>query len=206
MTAVKICGIKDAENFHAAQNAGADYIGFVFYPPSPRAIDPKAAQELAREKIGRAKIVGLFVDPTDNGLRNVLTHVKIDMIQLHGDESPMRVIEIKAAYNIPVMKAIRVSNASDIDAATKFGAADWILFDAKIDGEHGGTGKSFDWNLLKDRNFTKPVMLSGGLTPENVAEAIEVVKPAAVDVSSGVERERGIKDPAKITAFIKAAK
>lgn len=206
MTAVKICGIKDAENLRAAQNAGAEFIGLVFYPPSPRAIDAKTAQDLLREKVDGSKIVGLFVDPTDQDLRNVLAHVKLDMIQLHGDESPMRVIEIKAAYKIPVMKAIRVGSATDLEIASKYGAADWLLFDAKVDGEAGGTGTSFDWDLLKGRSFTKPVMLSGGLTPENVREAIDVVKPAAVDVSSGVERQRGVKDPAKITAFIKAAR
>lgn len=202
---VKICGITDAENLRAAMNAGADYIGFVFYAPSPRAITPDAARELSREMVGGIKKVGLFVNPTDQDLRNVLSHVALDMIQLHGDESVIRVIEIKAAYKIPVMKAVRIGSAEDLAGIEKFEtAADWLLFDAKIDGEAGGTGQVFDWSLVQGRSFKKPVMLSGGLTAEAVKRAIEVVKPAAVDVSSGVERARGVKDPAKIKAFIEA--
>ncbi len=205
MTLVKICGVRDAENLRAALDAGAAYIGFVFYKDSPRYIESAAVQALAREIPEDVKIVGLFVDPTDKDLRHVLSLVKLDMIQLHGDETPLRVIEIKAGFNIPVMKAIRVGGVEDLKDISKYEAvADWLLFDTKVEGEAGGTGKAFDWNLLVGRVFSKPFMLGGGLTPENAAGAIRLVKPSAVDVSSGVERARGVKDPAKIRAFIEA--
>lgn len=205
MTSVKICGIKDPDNLRAALNAGAEFIGFVFHESSPRNINPTDAQTLQREITPDVKTVGLFVNPTDKDLRAALSQVKLDIIQLHGDESVMRVIEIKAAWKIPVMKAIRIATAEDLAQIPKFEVvADWLLFDTKVEGEAGGTGKSFDWNLLGNKTFKKPVMLGGGLTPENVATAIKIVKPNAVDVSSGVESTRGVKDPAKIRAFIEA--
>jgi phosphoribosylanthranilate isomerase len=205
MTAVKICGIKDVVNLRAALSAGADFIGFVFYKDSPRYIDPLEAQTLAREIPNDVKIVGLFVNPTDKELNKVLSAAKLSMIQLHGEENPLRIVGIKAAYKIPVMKAIRIASEADLDGIEKFeNAADWLLFDTKVEGEHGGTGQSFDWSILKGRTFKKPWMLGGGLRPDNVSRALDVVKPAAVDVSSGVERERGVKDPEKIKAFIEA--
>jgi phosphoribosylanthranilate isomerase len=207
MTKIKICGITDSENLRAALDAGAKYIGFVFYKNSPRNIEPQAAWKLSREIPDDVTTVGLFVNPTDKELNTVLSSVKLDLIQLHGDETPMRIIEIKASYNIPVMKAIRIAGQNDLENISKFEkAADWLLFDAKIEGEQGGTGKSFDWNLLRERTFFKPWMLSGGLNAGNVAQALNILHPDAVDVSSGVEKEHGIKDPAKIRIFIDIVK
>lgn len=207
MTAVKICGITDSENLRAALDAGANYIGFVFYKDSPRNIDPQVAWKLSREIPDDVTAVGLFVNPTDKELNAALSTVKLGLIQLHGDESTMRIVEIKASYGLPVMKAIRINNESDLEEVKKFEkSADWLLFDAKINGQHGGTGKSFDWNLLKDRKFLKPWMLSGGLNAGNVAEVLNILHPDAVDVSSGVEKERGVKDPAKIREFIGTVK
>jgi phosphoribosylanthranilate isomerase len=205
MTAVKICGIKDVETLRAALDSGGKYIGLVFYPDSPRYIDPQEAWPLTREIPPDVKLVGLFVNPDDKWLRNVLSRVKLDMIQLHGDEDPLRIVEIKAAYKIPVMKAIRIGGADDLAQIAKFeNSADWLLFDKKTDGEYGGTGKTFDWTLLAGKTFKKPWMLSGGLNSENVRKSLEILQPDVVDVSSGVERERGIKDPEKIRTFIKA--
>ena len=207
MTAVKICGITDTENLRAALDAGAKYIGFVFYKDSPRNIDPQVAWKLSREIPDDVTAVGLFVNPTDKELNAVLSSVKLGIIQLHGDEDPMRIVEIKASYGLPIMKALRIGDADDLENIPKFEkCADWLLFDAKIDGQQGGTGKTFDWNLLKDRKFYKPWMVSGGLNAGNVAQALNILHPDAVDVSSGVEKERGQKDPAKIREFIEAVK
>ena len=207
MTTVKICGITDTENLRAALDAGAKYIGFVFYKDSPRNIDPQVAWKLSREIPDDVTAVGLFVNPTDKELNAVLSSVKLGIIQLHGDEDPMRIVEIKASYGLPIMKALRIGDADDLENIPKFEkCADWLLFDAKIDGQQGGTGKTFDWNLLKDRKFYKPWMVSGGLNAGNVAQALNILHPDAVDVSSGVEKERGQKDPAKIREFIEAVK
>ncbi len=205
MTGVKICGLKDPELLRAAVGAGADYVGLVFYPGSPRHIEPAAAQALLREIPADVSVVGLFVNPTDKELRQTLSFVKPGMIQLHGDESPLRIIEIRAAYKIPVMKAIRVAGAQDLNGIEKYEAvSDWLLFDTKVEGQAGGTGKTFDWTLLEGRTFKKPWMLSGGLNAANVGGALNVARPDAVDVSSGVESAPGVKDAAKIRAFIEA--
>lgn len=205
MTSVKICGPKDIETLRTALDAGANFIGLVFHPASPRNLDVSTAWNLAREVPPDVKVVGLFVNPTDRELTKILSQVRIDMIQLHGDEDPMRVLEIRAGYKIPVMKAIRVGTADDLRDVAKFEKiADWLLFDTKTADAQGGTGQSFDWNILKGRGFAKPWMLAGGLNAGNVTEALKIVKPDAVDVSSGVESAPGVKDPAKIRAFINA--
>lgn len=207
MTKIKICGLKTPETLRAALDAGTDYVGFVFYPPSPRNIDAAQAYALSREIPADVTLVGLFVNPTDKELNAVLSRVRLGLIQLHGDEPPLRIIEIKAAYKIPVMKAIRIGGIEDLAQVEKFEkSADWLLFDTKIEGEAGGTGKSFDWTLLRGKTFQKPWMLGGGLTPENVRRALNILQPGAVDVSSGVESARGVKDPAKIRAFINAVR
>lgn len=200
---VKICGIKTPDILEAAVSAGARFIGFVFYPPSPRHVGADTAKELSLMLPTGVRSVGLFVDPTDEQLDDVLGIVPLDMIQLHGSESVERVAEIKQKYAMQIIKAFCVSCAADIDAARAYeDVVDWLLFD----GKSGGSGISFDWNLLSNQGFSKPWMLSGGLTPENVVEALSALSPEAVDVSSGVESTRGVKDASKIVDFIEAAK
>lgn len=198
----KICGIKTPDALKAATENGARFIGFVFYAPSPRNVDIDIARELAYAVPTGVRSVGLFVDPTEEEIERVLGSVQLDMIQLHGDEPPVRVQHLKDRFLMPIIKALPVRDEADIEKAHAYDAADWILFDAKVDGQHGGTGQSFDWSLLKGKEFDKPWMLSGGLTPENVAEAVTATSPYAVDVSSGVEVSRGEKDPDKIKAFL----
>lgn len=207
MTEVKICGLKDSENLKAAIEAGAAFVGFVFFEGSPRNIDFHTAANLRQLTPENVKAVGLFVNPSNADLEKFAVGLRLDMIQLHGDETPDRIMDIKRAFGIPVMKAIRIGDKTDLEQLDEFlPVADWLLFDVKIEGEHGGTGKSFDWSLLRRRKIEKPWMLSGGLNAGNVASALGILRPKAVDVSSGVEIERGVKDAAKIRAFIKAAK
>ena len=203
----KICGIKTPQALYAATSNGARFIGFVFYPPSPRHIDVNIAQDLAYQLPTGVRGVGLFVDPTDEQLETVLSRVQLDMIQLHGNEIPERVAQIKEKHVMPIIKAFPVRAAEDIDRAEDFSkVADWFLFDAKPPNADlpGGTGHSFDWGLLKGKSFSKPWMLSGGLTIENVGDALKDLSPNAVDVSSGVEAVRGEKDADKIKAFLAA--
>lgn len=209
---IKLCGLKTPDAVTAGVDAGADYIGFVFYARSPRAVTPMRAAELARLIPGSVRIVALFVDPDDTLLENVITQVGPDMIQLHGKETPDRVAEIRANYGIPVMKAMPIGSQSDLDAALAYrDAADMLLFDAKppenvVSALPGGNGIAFDWALLKDAGLDMPWMLSGGLTPENVAEAIAIAKPPAIDVSSGIEDRPGHKDPDRMRAFVAAVR
>lgn len=208
-TQVKICGVTTEEAVDAAVEAGADFIGLVFYPPSPRAVTPERAAELV-ELIEDVVKVGLFVDPDDALLDEVLAHVRLDLLQFHGSESPERLEQVRLEYGIPVMKVISVSSAEDLAAAEPFfTAADRLLFDAKPPKGAtlpGGNAVSFDWTILQGRSFPLPWMLAGGLTPDNVAEAVRVTGAPAVDVSSGVESAPGVKDVDKIAAFIAAAK
>lgn len=207
MTLVKICGIKDPENMTAAIEAGANFIGFVFYEPSPRYIEPDIAKTLSQQLPTGVKAVGLFVNPTDEYLEEITGFVPLDIIQLHGDESPQRVNAIREKFAMPVMKAIRVASAEDLSDLAEFEkAADWILFDAKSQSEYGGTGHAFDWGILKDMQLSKPWMLGGGLNAGNVKDALSILSPTAVDVSSGVEITRGQKDVRKIKDFIRAIK
>ena len=209
MTTVKICGLSDPQNLQTAIDAGTRFVGFVFYEPSPRHVSFDTAWNLARAVPTSIRSVGLFVDPDDALLERVLTGIQLDMVQLHGNETPGRVAEIKDKYKMEVMKAIRVREESDLEGIEGFeAAADWLLFDSKPEKATlpGGTGHSFDWSLLEGRTFAKPWMLGGGLSPENVADAIKQLSPNAVDVSSGVESAPGQKDPAKIKAFIEAVK
>jgi len=203
MTKIKICGLTTDEAMDAAQYA--DFIGFVFYPPSKRAITPEAAGQLIKQSPVTAKKVGLFVNPTDDDLKNTLAHAPLDMIQLHGDETPARAATIRTLTGLPVLKAFNIATADDIAQARAYeDVADWLIFDAKIDGERGGTGHSFDWDLLRHFKSKIPWMLSGGLTIENVMDALSRLTPDAVDISSGVEDGPGKKNPAKITRFIQA--
>lgn len=207
---VKICGIKDLTAMEAALEARADMTGLVFFPPSPRAVTPAEAALLSAAARGRAKVVALSVDADDALLNEIERAANPDLHQLHGSESPARVREIRARFGKPVIKAIAVATANDLDRLPEYAdAADWILFDAKAPKDAsrpGGHGRAFDWHLLERVSRTTPVLLSGGLDPENVAEAIRIVAPDGVDVSSGVERALGQKDAAKIAAFVRAAR
>ena len=190
---VKICGLRTPEALEAALDAGADYFGLVFYGPSPRNVDHETAHELAEAGRGRARSVALLVNPDDDAVRRVVDEVDPDIIQLHGNESPERVAQIKQIAQKPVMKAITVGSADDVAQARVYdGAADIILYDAKApddlaDALPGGNGVPFDWKALRDVKGRGSFMLSGGLNPDNVASAIAATGAAIVDVSSGVE-------------------
>lgn len=209
---VKICGLKTEAALDAALASGADYVGLVFCAQSPRNLDIETARRLAERARGRAKIVALLVDPDDVQLDVIVAAVAPDVIQLHGSETPERVAEIAKRYGRPVLKAIAVADASDAQTALAYtGKADRILFDAKAPPGGagvvpGGNGIAFDWQLLDSVRGKLDYMLSGGLTPGNVAEAIRLTGASAVDVSSGVERSRGEKDVELIHSFLQAAK
>ncbi|TWB20520.1 phosphoribosylanthranilate isomerase [Nitrospirillum bahiense] len=206
----KICGINHPEALRAAVDGGARYIGLVFFAKSPRNVSLPLAAELARMVPTGVRTVGLFVDPTDEFLDQALAQVPLDLIQLHGEETPERVAAIRAATRLPVMKALKVETAADLDAASAYEpVADILLFDAKPPKGAvlpGGNGVAFDWTLLTGRRWSKPWMLSGGLAPDTVAKAIRVSGAQAVDVSSGVEDGPGHKDPALVRAFLDAVR
>lgn len=207
--AVKICGLRDAESLDVAVKAGARFTGFVFFEKSPRHVEISRAAGLAASVPMGVARVGLFVNPDDAMLQQVLADVPLDMIQLHGLESPARVAEVKALTGLPVIKAVGVASASDLEPLWDYGlAADMLLVDAKPSPDAelpGGNGLAFDWRLLVGRRWLKPWLLAGGLTPLNVAEAIRLTGAQAVDVSSGVESAPGVKDAGLIREFIAAA-
>lgn len=208
--AVKICGLKDPENLQAALDGGAALVGFVFYPRSPRAVSPAEAAMLIHQVPSGIERVGLFVDPDDATLSQTLAIAPLSMVQLHGSETPERVAAVRALCQRPVMKAIALANTADLTRARLFEpVADRLLFDAPppatTDALPGGNGDAFDWRLLAGQHWSRPWMLSGGLTADNVATAIRQTAAPAVDVSSGVEISRGQKDPALIRAFLIAA-
>ena len=209
-TKVKICGLKTEAALEAALDSGADYVGLVFFPPSPRHIAPPAAKALADKARGRAAIVALLVDPDDALIDTVMASVAPDLLQLHGEETPQRVADIRRRWRTAVMKAIRVETSQDARAALAYReAVDLILFDARPPEDStrpGGNGAPFDWRTLLGVKDQVPFVLSGGLTPDNVAEAIRATAAPAVDVSSGVERRPGEKDPELIRRFLRAAK
>lgn len=208
---VKICGLSQPDMLEAALEAGAAYVGLVFYEPSPRNVTIAQAHGLAEQARGRAAIVALTVDAPDALLRDIATRVRPDFLQAHGSETPDRVREMTELTGLPVIKAIKIREAQDVgDASDYAGAAAMILFDARApdaltDALPGGNGIAFDWTLLKGENGT-PFMLSGGLDCSNIAEAIRVTGAPAVDVSSGVERAPGVKDGALIRKFIETAR
>lgn len=204
MTLIKICGIKDHINLSAAITLSADFVGFVFVPSSPRFINFEQAATLARHVSAPSKIVGLFVNPDDELLHKITGHINLDYIQLHGEETPARTAHIKEKFQKPIIKAVGIATQDDLAPIKNYEAiADWILCDTKLpNGISGGSGITFDWNLLKNFKFDKPWMLSGGLTLDNVKAAIQTLNPDAVDVSSGVEISKGQKDPEKIRDFI----
>lgn len=210
-TKVKICGINDGAGLRAALAGQASLLGFNFYPPSPRSLTPTAAAALARQVPDAVRKVGVFVDPSDQDLEAVLAELALDMIQLHGSESLQRTAEIRRRFGIEILKALKIEMADDLDFAQEYeGHADMLLFDAKPPSGDGilpgGNGVAFDWQLLKDRSFGLPWMLSGGLKPDNVADAIAISGARMVDVSSGVESRPGKKNPQAIKAFLDAAR
>jgi len=208
-TEVKICGLSDEESVDAALAAGADLVGFVFFPKSPRDVALDRAASLAARARGRAGIVALTVDADDSLLGEIAATLRPDFLQLHGRETPERVAFIRAENRRPVMKVVGVSAAEDLKALAAYGAADRFLLDAKPPRgatRPGGNGAPFDWAVLAEFSSPKPWFLSGGLTPANVAAAVQATGTAGVDVSSGVETAPGRKDPALIHAFVAAVR
>jgi phosphoribosylanthranilate isomerase len=207
---VKICGLSTVATLEAALGAGADLVGFVFFERSPRFVAPSDSALLGRLVGARARKVALTVDEGDDVLDGIVAALRPDLVQLHGKESPERVSEVKARYGLPVIKAIGIAGKDDLARAESYrGSADWLLLDAKPPkgaALPGGNGVAFDWTLLERFGRSTPMMLSGGLDPRSVAEAIRVVHPEAVDVSSGVEDRPGVKNPDKIRDFIHEAK
>lgn len=210
-TAVKICGVTTPEAVEAAARFGAQMIGFVFYPKSPRALALPIAAQLAAQVPTGLRSVGLFVDPSDEELEAVTARVPLALVQLHGNESPARVAAVKARFALPVIKALAVSSAADVAAAEPYAnVADYFLFDAKpptnVSALPGGNGLAFDWRLLQGAKIARPWLLAGGLTPQNVVEAAETSGAKMVDVSSGVESRPGVKDVNLIESFMRAAR
>jgi phosphoribosylanthranilate isomerase len=209
--AAKICGLNDEAGVAAAIKGGAAYVGFVFYAPSPRHVSPARAEELMAAVPAGVTKVGLFVDADDAALAAALA-APLDLLQFHGAETPERVSAVKQKFRLPVMKAIPIAAAEDVAAADRYvGIADRLLFDAKPQRDvagalPGGNGLAFDWQLLGARDWAMPWMLSGGLNAANLSEAVATTHARAVDVSSGVESRPGVKDPAKIAAFLAAAR
>ncbi|QDW35739.1 phosphoribosylanthranilate isomerase [Bradyrhizobium sp. KBS0727] len=207
---VKICGLSTRETLDVALGAGADMVGFVFFPPSPRHLSLETARELGKQAKGRAAKVALTVDADDATLSNIVETLQPDLLQLHGKETIARLRDVKAKFGLPVMKAIAVETSADLAVLPGFaGVADRILFDARAPKDAtrpGGLGAVFDWHVLEKLDLKLPFMVSGGLNPDNVAEAVRVTRAGGVDVSSGVERSPGHKDPEMILKFIRAAR
>jgi phosphoribosylanthranilate isomerase len=207
---VKICGLSTRETLDAALQAGADMVGFVFFPASPRHVSLQTARDLGRQVKGRAVKVALTVDADDATLANIVEALQPDILQLHGSETVARLRDIKQSFGLQVMKVIAVETAADLATLPGYAAiADRILFDARAPKgatRPGGLGAVFDWHVLENLDLKLPFMVSGGLNAANVAEAVRVTRAGGVDVSSGVEHTPGVKDPEMIRAFIQAAR
>ena len=206
----KICGINDPVAMQTAVDHSTDMVGLIFYPPSPRNVSAEQAEELLRDLPSGIDRVGVFVNPETDFLDSILAKARLDLLQLHGDETPDRCRALSIYFGLPVIKAFKVSEKADLDAARDYeDIVDWLMFDAKPPKGAklpGGNAVSFDWTIMQNARFQRPWMLSGGLTPENLAQAVKRSGAAAVDVSSGVESAPGKKDPAKIRAFLDAAR
>lgn len=206
---IKICGLKDPAALDAAIEARADYAGFVFFPRSPRNVSTAEAAALSARAEGRIQRVGLFVDADDATIAEAVTAARLDALQLHGQETPERASQLRARFELPVWKALSVASQDDVARAAAYaGAADLVLFDAKTPKGTlpGGMGLSFDWSLVANWKGASAWGLAGGLTPDNVAEAVSLTGAPLVDTSSGVESAPGVKDPDRIAAFCRAAR
>jgi phosphoribosylanthranilate isomerase len=207
---VKICGLSTRETLDVALDAGADMVGFVFFPPSPRHLSLDMARELGKQAKRRASKVALTVDADDLTLANIVEALQPDLLQLHGKETVARLRDIKQKFGLPVMKAIAVETSADLATLPGYAdVADRILFDARAPKDAtrpGGLGAVFDWHVLEKLDLQLPFMVSGGLTAQNVAEAVRVTRAGGVDISSGVESTPGVKDPEMIRTFIRAAR
>jgi phosphoribosylanthranilate isomerase len=207
---VKICGLSTPDTLDAALDAGADMVGFVFFPPSPRHLQFDLARVLGARVRGRAQKVALTVDADDGYVAAIIEALQPDMLQLHGVESTDHIQALRQAFGLPVMKALPIAVKGDLDRLARYAAvADRLLFDARAPRDAtrpGGLGNTFDWHLLKDVRTRVPFMLSGGLDAGNVGEALRITRASAIDVSSGVERAPGVKDIDKIKAFVRAAR
>jgi phosphoribosylanthranilate isomerase len=207
---VKICGLSTRETLDVALDAGADMVGFVFFPPSPRHLSLETARDLGKRARRRASKAALTVDADDATLANIVEALEPDILQLHGTETVARLRDIKQKFALPVMKVLAIQTPADLVSLPGYAAvADRILFDARVPKEAtrpGGLGAVFDWHVLENLDLKLPFMVSGGLNAGNVAEAVRVTRAAGVDISSGVERTPGIKDPEMIRAFIRAAR
>ena len=207
--AIKICGVTDTLALEATIRARANYVGFNFFPPSPRYLRPGDAPPLAARAEGRITRVGVFVDAADDFLAEAVAAARLEAIQLHGAEKPDRAAQLKARFGLPVWKVLSVASAADVARADAYaGAADFVLFDAKTPkgALPGGMGLSFDWGLIAHRKGPIAWGLAGGLTPDNIAEAVRMTGAPLVDTSSGVESAPGVKDPGLIAAFCAAAR
>ena len=207
---IKICGLKTLQALDVALDSGADMVGFVFFPPSPRHLGWEAARALGQRAQGRAIKVALTVDANNQMLGDIVEALKPDMLQLHGSETPERVAVVRSLFGLPVMKALPIAERKDLSPTRQYAqVVDRLIFDARAPQDAtrpGGLGQPFDWTLLKGIDLPIPYMLSGGLDAGNVAEAVRITRAPGVDVSSGVESAPGVKDPDKIRAFIRAAR
>ena len=207
---VKICGLSTPETLDAALDAGADMVGFVFFPPSPRHLQFDVARALGQRVRGRAQKVALTVDAEETFLQSIVEALGPDLLQLHGSESVAQIQPIRRKFGLPVMKAVPIAVKDDLTRIGTYAAvADRLLFDARAPRDAtrpGGLGNTFDWHLLKDVRPGVPFMLSGGLDANNIGEALRITRASAIDVSSGVERAPGVKDPDKIKSFVRAAR
>ena len=201
---IKVCGINDNISMNTALKFKADYVGLVFYPNSPRNVTINLSRELLQSRNKITKIVALTVDPNDDFLFEIKRKVKPDYIQLHGDENPNRCMDIKKKFNIPIIKGVNVKNKLNLMQSTSDfeDVCDILLFDAPSEALPGGNGKKFDWDILKDFKSKKKWMLAGGLNIENIEKAIDITKAPAIDISSGLEIMKGVKDPKLIENFI----
>ena len=205
MTRVKVCGITRPEDAELAVELGAWALGFILWPGSARAADPAVVAGIVAEHRRRVETVGVFVDPTLDEVAFAVQGIGLSAVQLHGDIGPSFCTEVARRTGAHVIKGFRIGSAADVQDTDRYRFVDFHLFDARVEGRAGGTGQTWDWSLVRRRRSTVPLILSGGLTADNVAEGVAAVDPHAVDVASGVEASPGVKDPAKVRAFLEAA-